>query len=53
MNSSKGMVQAHEIGIEITDVLEKYGTTSKEGEMLMREIKTAFDNCDETYVSFE
>lgn len=50
---NKGMVQAHEIGIEITDMLEKYGTTSKEGERLVREIKTAFDNCDETYVSFE
>lgn len=41
------------IGAEITDMLEKYGMDSEEGKMLMSEIKTAFDNYNLTYVSFE
>ncbi|NRO73870.1 hypothetical protein IMAU20067_00704 [Lactobacillus helveticus] len=53
MSSYKGMVQAHEIGIEIADMLEKYGMNSEEGEMLISEIKTAFDSYNQTYVSFE
>lgn len=53
MSSYKGMVQAHEIGSKIADMLEKYGMNSEEGQMLMSEIKTAFDSYNETYVSFE
>ena len=30
MSSYKGIVQAHEIGIEIADILEKYGMNSEE-----------------------
>lgn len=51
--SYSGAVQAHEIGMEITNMLEKYGMDSKECEMLMSEIKMAFDNYNGTYVSFE
>ena len=43
----------HEIGNGIADMLEKYGMNSEAGKMLMSEIKTAFDNYDQTYVSFE
>ena len=53
MSIYRGMVQAHQIGAEITDMLEKYGMDSEEGKMLMSEIKTAFDNYNLTYVSFE
>ena len=53
MSIYKGIVQAHEIGIEIADILEKYGMNSEEGEMLMSEIKATFDNYNQTYVSFE
>ena len=53
MSSYKGMVQAHEIGMEITDMLEKYGMDSEECEMLMSDIKTTFDNYDGTHVGFE
>ena len=53
MSIYRGMVQAHQIGAKITDMLEKYGMDSEEGKMLMSEIKTAFDNYNLTYVSFE
>ena len=53
MSSYMGMVQAREIGIEISDMLEKYGMNSDECEMLMSEIKMAFDNYNYTYVSFD
>lgn len=53
MSNYKGIVQAHEIGNEILGMLEKYGMNSEEGEMLISEIKAAFDNYNDTYVSFE
>lgn len=51
-SSYHGAVQAHEIGMEITNMLEKYGMDSKECKMLMSEIKMAFDNYNGTYVGF-
>jgi hypothetical protein len=53
MGSYTGMVQAHEIGNEILAMLEKYGMNSKEGQMLVSEIKIAFDNYNGICVSFE
>ena len=53
MSSYSGMVQAHEIGNKIVDMLEKYGMDSEECEMLMSEIKIAFDNYNGICVSFE
>ena len=52
-SSYTGAVKAHEIGIEITTMLEKYGMDSRECKMLMSEIKMAFDNYNGTYVGFE
>lgn len=51
-SSYHGAVQAHEIGMEITNMLEKYGMDSRECKMLMSEIKMAFDNYNGTYVGF-
>lgn len=53
MSSYSGMVQAHEIGNKIADMLEQYGMDSEECKMLMSEIKMAFDNYNDTCVSFE
>lgn len=52
-SSYNGAVQVHEIGMEITNMLEKYGMDSRECKMLMSEIKMAFDNYNGTYVGFD
>lgn len=52
-SSYNGAVKVHEIGMEITNMLEKYGMDSRECKMLMSEIKMAFDNYNGTYVGFD
>lgn len=52
-SSYTGAVHAHEIGMTITNMLEKYGMDSRECKMLMCEIKMAFYNYNGTYVGFE